>query len=152
MLGLLFKFDYMINLIICCLQNILRGFSTVHLVSEAGSDHIYALKKMRCHSAEDEAAADQEIQYHKKINHPSVIECKGSAKIGSADISNNRTSMVLLLLPLYKVRKIAGTNYNLVLEIFLFPVRFLANAFGKTSAPERAAIESTDPRLFLANL
>ena len=75
------------------------------LVSESGSDRIYALKKIRCHSTEDEAAAEQEIKYHKMINHPSVIQCKASAKLGAANITQNKTSMILLLLPLYKVRK-----------------------------------------------
>lgn len=91
--------------------NLCRGFSTVDLVSEAGTDRLFALKKIRCHSTEDEAAAEKEIQYHKQISHPSVIECKGSVKIGSADISNNRTSMVLLLLPLYKVCANWNTNH-----------------------------------------
>lgn len=79
------------------------GFSTVDLVSEASSDRLYALKKIRCHSTEDEQAAEQEIRYHKQINHPSVIECLAFRTVGSADISSNQTSLVLLLLPFYKV-------------------------------------------------
>lgn len=78
------------------------GFSTVDLVSESSSDRLYALKKIRCHSIEDEQAAEQEIRYHKQINHPSVIECLAFRTVGSADISNNHTSLVLLLLPFYK--------------------------------------------------
>ncbi|XP_046631674.1 serine/threonine-protein kinase 16-like isoform X2 [Daphnia pulicaria] len=78
------------------------GFSTVDLVSEASSDRLYALKKIRCHSTEDEQAAEQEIRYHKQINHPSVIECLAFRTVGSADISSNQTSLVLLLLPFYK--------------------------------------------------
>jgi serine/threonine kinase 16 len=80
-----------------------RGFSTVDLVSEAGTDRLYALKKIRCHSSDDEQTAMNEVNYHKQIHHPAVIECIGSLAIGSADISSNKTSMVLLLLPFYKV-------------------------------------------------
>lgn len=80
-----------------------RGFSTVDLVSESSSDRLYALKKIRCHSIEDEQAAEKEINYHRQINHPSVIQCLGSLKVGGANISNNQTSLVLLLLPFYKV-------------------------------------------------
>lgn len=78
------------------------GFSTVDLVSEGSSDRLYALKKIRCHSAEDEQSAENEVKYHNLINHPSVIECKGSVKIGNANITSNKMSLVLLLLPFYK--------------------------------------------------
>ena len=80
-----------------------RGFSTVDLVSEAGTDRLYALKKIRCHSIEDEQDALREINYHKQINHPGVIQCVGSLLTGKADIVSNQTSQVLLLLPFYKV-------------------------------------------------
>jgi len=86
------------------------GFSTVHLVSETGSGRLFALKKIRCHSAEDEKKALDEITYHRQIQHPSIIQCLGSVTIGRADISNNQTSLVLLLLPFYKL----GTLQNLL--------------------------------------
>jgi len=79
-----------------------RGFSTVSLVTEAGSDRLYALKKIQCHGKEDELLAIKEIECHRQIRHPSVIECVASSVIGSADISNNETSFVLLLLPYFK--------------------------------------------------
>lgn len=90
-----------------------RGFSTVHLVSETGSGRLFALKKIRCHSAEDEKKALDEITYHRQIQHPSIIQCLGSVTIGRADISNNQTSLVLLLLPFYKV-SLKQENYLII--------------------------------------
>lgn len=79
-------------------------------MSETGSGRLFALKKIRCHSAEDEKKALDEITYHRQIQHPSIIQCLGSVTIGRADISNNQTSLVLLLLPFYKL----GTLQNLL--------------------------------------
>jgi hypothetical protein len=117
---------------------ICSGFSTVDLVSEASSDRLYALKKIRCHSTEDEQAAEQEIRYHKQINHPSVIECLAFKTVGSADISSNQTSLVLLLLPFYKVRfcKTLITSFSIPYCFFL--VWIIANIAGKEIAKERA--------------
>lgn len=84
-----------------------RGFSTVSLVSEAATNRVYALKKIHCHSKEDELLAQTEIECHRKIKHPTVIECIASAVIGSADISGNQTSYVLILLPYFKVSFVA---------------------------------------------
>jgi len=78
------------------------GFSTVSLVSEAATNRLYAVKKIHCHSKEDELSALTEIECHKKIKHPTIIECIASAVIGNADISYNQTSQVLLLLPYFK--------------------------------------------------
>jgi len=71
-------------------------------VSEAATNRVYALKKIHCHSKEDELLAQTEIECHRKIKHPTVIECIASAVIGSADISGNQTSYVLILLPYFK--------------------------------------------------
>jgi len=71
-------------------------------VSEAATNRLYALKKINCHSKDDELLALTEIECHRKIKHPTVIECIASAVIGSADISTNQTSSVLILLPFFK--------------------------------------------------
>lgn len=72
-------------------------------MTEVGGGRLYALKKIRCHSSEDERAALNEINYHKQISHPAVIECLGSSVTGQADLVNNGSSIVMILLPFYKV-------------------------------------------------
>lgn len=98
-----------------------RGFSSVDLVECSSSRKKYALKRIICHSADDQKLAVREIDYYKKFKHPNIIELvdstfKGSklffninsayvsAKIsGSADIVVNATSEALLVLPFYNM-------------------------------------------------
>lgn len=63
----------------------------------------FALKRITCHSTEDQIAAQREIEFHKHLDHPGILELEASAVIGSADIIHNVTSEVLLLLPYYPV-------------------------------------------------
>ena len=85
---------------------------------------LYALKRITCHSTEDQIAATKEIEYHKQLGsygasvnsiheenenaHPGsrhILGLVGSTVVGNADIVHNRTSQVLLVLPFLKVRK-----------------------------------------------
>lgn len=50
------------------------GFSTVDLVENVNTKRRYALKRITCHSIEDQRTALQEVEYCKKIKHPNVIE------------------------------------------------------------------------------
>lgn len=63
----------------------------------------YAIKKIVCHSPEDQRLAVKEIEYHSIITHPNVIELVDSAHQGTADPVVNATSEVLLILPYYHV-------------------------------------------------
>ena len=86
---------------------------------------LYALKRITCHSTEDQIAATKEVEFHKQLGsfgsttggrkstssgdmeiHPGskhVLGLVGSEVIGNADIVHNKTSEVLLLLPFLKV-------------------------------------------------
>lgn len=55
-------------------DRLFSGFSTVDLVEQASTKKKYALKKITCHSIEDQKVALQEVEYMKKIQHPNVIE------------------------------------------------------------------------------
>ena len=52
-----------------------RGFSTIHLVTESGSGKTYVLKRLTCHSTEDQIAAKKEIDFHHAFDHPAVLKC-----------------------------------------------------------------------------
>lgn len=62
----------------------------------------YALKRITCHSVEDQKQALKEIDYYKKIKHRNIIELVDSTFRGTADIVVNTTSEALILLPFYK--------------------------------------------------
>ncbi len=62
-----------------------------------------ALKRIVCHSKEDQAVAQREAELHARLRHPNIIECVGSQVEGEADITRNKTSQVLILLPFFPV-------------------------------------------------
>lgn len=82
---------------------VFRGFSTVALVEESLTRRKYALKKIICHSPEDQRLAVREIEYHEIVKHPNVIELIDSDYEGNPDPVFNATSEVLLILPYYHV-------------------------------------------------
>lgn len=49
------------------------GFSQIHLVENNSTKRKYALKKLTCHSREDETIAMREIEITRKIKHENVI-------------------------------------------------------------------------------
>lgn len=80
------------------------GFSIIELVQQPRTKRYYALKRITCHSIEDQNVATKEIDYHKRLGgqESGVLGMEGSKVIGSADIVHGKTSDVLLLLPYYK--------------------------------------------------
>lgn len=77
------------------------GFSTVQLVENSSTKKLYALKRIKCHSVEDQHIAIQEINYYKKIKHPNIISLVDSCFKGSADIVVNTTSEAFMVLPFF---------------------------------------------------
>ena len=101
-----------------------RGFSIVELIEHPRTKKLYALKRITCHSTEDQINATKEVEYHKQLGsygaasnsvneenenmHPGsrhILGLVGSRVIGNADIVHNRVSEVLLVLPYLKVRE-----------------------------------------------
>lgn len=80
-----------------------RGFSVVVLVENTRTRKRYAVKKITCHSLDDQKQAMDEVAYHKQLDHPNVIKCLDSKCEGTPDLVINSTSEVLLLLPYYAV-------------------------------------------------
>lgn len=73
------------------------------LVENTRTRKRYAVKKITCHSREDQKQAMEEISYHKLFDHPNIIKCLDSSCEGNPDPVINATSEVLLLLPYYAV-------------------------------------------------
>lgn len=77
------------------------GFSTIELAENTRSKHKVAIKRITCHSIEDQNAAKFEIEVHKKHRHESILQLLGSSIVGEADIVHNLTSQAFLVLPFY---------------------------------------------------
>ncbi|KAL7297877.1 hypothetical protein TKK_0008900 [Trichogramma kaykai] len=77
------------------------GFSTVSLIEDNLTHKKYAVKRIVCHSPDDQRLACMEIEYHSIVKHPNVIELVDSDYQGVADPVTNSTSEVLLVLPYY---------------------------------------------------
>ncbi|KAK8741009.1 hypothetical protein OTU49_002443 [Cherax quadricarinatus] len=75
------------------------GFSTVNLVEDSSSHKLYALKHITCHAQSDQKVALAEVEYHKALSHPNIVECIDSDLVGMPDLMGNRTSQVLIVLP-----------------------------------------------------
>jgi len=77
------------------------GFSTVELIEDPRSGKLLALKRITCHSIEDQNVANKEIQLHKDLTHRNLLPLVRSSTVGSADIVHNTTSEVLLVFPYF---------------------------------------------------
>lgn len=71
------------------------------MIEDKRSRKRYALKKITCHSTEDQIQAKKEIEYHQKFNHPNILPLIGAEIKGQADIVHNVTSEAFLVLPYF---------------------------------------------------
>lgn len=62
----------------------------------------YALKRITCHSIEDQKIALREIELTRSIKHPNIVEIIDFELKGDADIVINTISHVYILFPLFK--------------------------------------------------
>jgi len=78
------------------------GFSTVDLVESSQTGKKFALKRMTCHSIEDQNTALREVEVTRQLQHPNIVRLVGAGTQGEPDILHNRTSEVLIVFPFYK--------------------------------------------------
>jgi len=78
------------------------GFSTVELVEDCETGKRFAVKRIVCHSIEDQNMAQREVEVTRALRHSNIVRVVGAATRGAADIYNNLTSEVLIVLPLFK--------------------------------------------------
>jgi len=75
------------------------GFSVVDLVEDTRTHENVALKRIVCHSPEDQRIALMEVEMHRQVQHPSVLEVIDYDLRGKSDPIDDTTSQVLILLP-----------------------------------------------------
>lgn len=78
------------------------GFSLIDLVESSATKRKYALKRITCHSIEDERTAMREIEVTNIIRHDNVVHIVEHVLKGSADIIVNTTSQLFIVLPYFK--------------------------------------------------
>ncbi|XP_037946229.1 serine/threonine-protein kinase 16-like [Teleopsis dalmanni] len=106
------------------------GFSLIDLAESDATKRLYAIKRITCHSIEDQNIALREIENCRKIDSENVIKIVDYELKGSADIVINTTSILYIVLPFFKngslfdhlqlrARKQDNMPEGQVLQIFL---------------------------------
>ncbi|KAH8360269.1 hypothetical protein KR093_011831 [Drosophila rubida] len=78
------------------------GFSLIDLAENTTTHRCYAIKRITCHSIEDQNIALREIENCRKIDSENVIRVVDYELNGNADIVINTTSTLFIVLPYYK--------------------------------------------------
>ena len=78
------------------------GFSSIDLVENTRTGKVFVVKRITCHSIEDQNIARNEIDINRKFKHPNIISLIGATITGTADIVHDITSEVVLVFPYYK--------------------------------------------------
>lgn len=102
-----------------------RGFSTVYLVEDPDNHKLYAVKKIICHSMEDQTVALNEVKIHERIKHENVINLIDYEIDGIPNPVVNSTSQVYLVLPYFKVSRLVFCIYLTFHMVRLFLTYFL---------------------------
>jgi len=77
------------------------GFSTVELIENSRTGKKYAMKKITCHSVEDQNLATKEVELTRSFDHPIIMRVIAFSSKGAPDIVHNTTSTVMIVFPLY---------------------------------------------------
>lgn len=75
----------------------------VYVVEGAYNKRLFAIKKVVCHSLDDQEMALKEVKSHEKVQHENVIQLIDYSINGTPDPAVNVTSQLYLVLPYYGV-------------------------------------------------
>jgi len=78
------------------------GFSVIDLIEDKHSHLLYALKRVTCHSHDDEKHAVREVDLMNTVCHRSLVSCEAHAVV---PVTGHITAVseVLIVMPYYKV-------------------------------------------------
>ena len=128
------------------------GFSYVDLCRDTTSKREFALKRIVCHSTEEEQAAKREADYHRQLSttgpdggpHPNLLVLEASTLIATRDEARSIISEMLLLFPLYPRGTLAQLlEIQKTIKEHLSEVRVLSLAQGICSGVQ--ALHSAQP-------
>jgi serine/threonine kinase 16 len=77
------------------------GFSVIDLVEDQHSRRLYALKRITCHSKDDEKNALHEVELMNSLHHHNLVPCEGHVVV---PVSGHKTAIseLLIVMPFYK--------------------------------------------------
>jgi len=78
------------------------GFSVIDLIEDKHSHKLYALKRVSCHSQDDERRAIHEVELMNAVHHRSLVPCEAH---GLLPVTRHASvvSELLIVMPYYKV-------------------------------------------------
>ena len=79
-----------------------RGFSYVDLV-EDNNGRKFALKRIQCHSVEDEKIALKEVEYMRGLHHPNLVALETAERQPVHSGTRSVISEVNIVMPFYRV-------------------------------------------------
>jgi serine/threonine kinase 16 len=81
------------------------GFSYVDLVEDGRTHEEFALKRITCHGTDDQRIAMNEVESHRLLSDPGILEVIDYDLHGKTDPlgNGNSTSELLILLPYHRV-------------------------------------------------
>lgn len=77
------------------------GFSIIDLIEDRHSRRLYALKRLTCHSQDDEKRAVHEVELMNAVCHRSLVPCEVHAVVPITG-HNTAVSELLIVMPYYK--------------------------------------------------
>lgn len=92
------------------------GFATIDLVEDKHTRKFYALKRITCHSIDDEREALKEATYMREFKHPNLVPSEGHGVVPSrsqsaqANFDNHSSGLandVVIVMPYYKRGSVA---------------------------------------------
>ena len=86
------------------------GFSVIDLIEERRSRRLYALKRITCHSQDDEKHAVREVELMNTVHHSSLVPCEAHAVVPMTG-HVTAISQVLIVMPYYKVTYLPHLSY-----------------------------------------
>lgn len=77
------------------------GFSVIDLIEDRQTKHQFALKRILCHSEEDERDALKEVHYMNSFRHLNLVPCEAYTTL---PVNNHLTAIseVLIVMPFYR--------------------------------------------------
>ena len=118
---------YSHNKVVLYIYIVFRGFSYVDLVEETTSHKVYALKRLTCHSVEEEKLALQEVEVMKNLQHPNLVPLVAHSvlKVGHHSKTMDIVSEVFIVMPLYPVSMALFTHLLLLVCFLLLLLLYL---------------------------
>ena len=103
-----------------------RGFSYVDLIEDSRTHKDYALKRITCHSKDEEKTANREVDLMRSFKHPNIIPLEevATVKINKYSKTVDIISEVLIVMPYYSVSIKVKVKQKSLCKLWILSVNF----------------------------